>query len=138
MVVEQLEDEYNPYAAFDIGNCDTYSHLWTYDLFASCATGEASCQCIYTAELMAMELLTCSEIDKCPEEASIQPPIKIEPQAISTATSSSGNLETTSQISNLTQQICFLTDQFFLLSFPLPQFVPLFCINSLEFLRCLA
>ena len=71
VTVEQLSDEYNPYAAFDIGKCATYSHLWTYDLFLSCAEGDVNCGCQYAVELIDRNLLTCSDIDKCPSECSV-------------------------------------------------------------------
>jgi hypothetical protein len=57
---------YDPYSAFNISECDTYSHLWTYDLFSTCANGQEYCECTYASELMYDGLLSCSEAVKCP------------------------------------------------------------------------
>ncbi len=71
VVIEELVEDYNPYAAFDIGKCDTYSHLWSYDLFSSCSAGDEFCECTYAEELMKMGLLSCSDIDLCPHECGV-------------------------------------------------------------------
>jgi len=71
VVVDQMDSGYNPYEAFDIGTCDTYAHLWTYDLFESCAGGTGLCECSYTEELMAMGLLSCADVSSCPAECGV-------------------------------------------------------------------
>jgi len=71
VVVNELDSGYDPYEAFDIGKCDTYAHLWTYDLFVSCASGDKNCECTYTEELLAMGLLTCSDVSSCPTECGV-------------------------------------------------------------------
>jgi len=71
IVVNQMDSGYDPYEAFDIGNCDTYSHLWTYDLFLSCADGSQYCECSYTEELIEKGLLLCSDVDSCPIECGV-------------------------------------------------------------------
>jgi hypothetical protein len=71
VVVSQLDSGYDPYEAFDIGKCDTYAHLWTYDLFVSCDGGNDRCECTYTEELLAMGLLTCSDVSSCPTECGV-------------------------------------------------------------------
>jgi len=71
VVVDEQDSGYDPYQAFDIGKCDTYSHLWTYDLFVSCADGNEYCECTYAIELMRKDLLSCSDLSQCPEECGV-------------------------------------------------------------------
>ncbi len=71
VVIEELVDDYDPYAAFDIGKCDTYSHLWTYDLFSSCSDGDQYCECTYAEELIGRGLLSCSDLSLCPSECGV-------------------------------------------------------------------
>ena len=71
IVVTQLNSGYDPYMAFDVGNCDTYAHLWTYDLLVSCTDGDQYCECTYTEELMRMGLLSCSDEASCPDECGV-------------------------------------------------------------------
>lgn len=70
-VVTQLDGAYDPYAAFDILQCDTYEHLWEYDMQLSCAEGTRYCECKYTEELISAGLLSCSEASSCPSECPI-------------------------------------------------------------------
>jgi len=71
IVVSQSNSDYDPYMAFDVGNCDTYAHLWTYDLLVSCTDGDQYCECTYTEELMRMGLLSCSDEASCPDECGV-------------------------------------------------------------------
>jgi len=71
VVVNKLDGTYNPYSAFDISQCDTYEHLWKYDLQISCADGDRFCECTYTEELVYMGLLLCSEVARCPDDCPI-------------------------------------------------------------------
>ncbi len=71
MIVETPSDNYSPYAAFDIGKCDTYSHLWTMDLIISCEGGEEFCKCTFTENLMSQGFLTCDDVSKCPSECGV-------------------------------------------------------------------
>eukprot|EP00536_Pseudo-nitzschia_multiseries_P006141 jgi/Psemu1/324216/estExt_fgenesh1_pg.C_1270006 len=71
VVVDQMNSGYDPYMAFDVGNCDTYAHLWTYDLLVSCANGDQYCECTFTEELMRMGLLSCSDAASCPDECGV-------------------------------------------------------------------
>ena len=71
LVVYDLDSGYSPYQAFDIGKCDTYSHLWTYDLFVSCSDGTEHCECTYAIELMKRDLLSCSDLSSCPSECGV-------------------------------------------------------------------
>lgn len=60
--------EIDPYEAFDIKQCDTYDHLWAWDLTMSCgnSTDTWNCTCTYAEELMDNNLLSCSDIGDCP------------------------------------------------------------------------
>lgn len=71
VVVEDNDSGFDPYLAFDIGKCDTYSHLWTYDLFVTCQSGEEFCECTYAEELLNRGYLTCTDIDSCPDECGV-------------------------------------------------------------------
>ena len=71
VVVNQMNSGYDPYTSFDVGKCDTYAHLWTYDLLVSCADGDEYCECTFTEELMSMGLLSCSDSASCPDECGV-------------------------------------------------------------------
>ena len=71
VVVNQLDGTYNPYSAFDISQCDTYEHLWEYDLKISCANGDRFCDCTYAEELLYMGLLSCGESASCPDDCPV-------------------------------------------------------------------
>ncbi|VEU33322.1 unnamed protein product [Pseudo-nitzschia multistriata] len=71
IVVSEMDSGYDPYMAFDVGNCETYAHLWTYDLLVSCADGDQHCKCTFTEELMRMGLLSCSDEASCPDECGV-------------------------------------------------------------------
>lgn len=71
IIVNEMNSGYDPYMAFDVGNCDTYAHLWTYDLLVSCADGDQHCECTFTEELMRMGLLSCSDESSCPDECGV-------------------------------------------------------------------
>ena len=51
--------------------CDTYAHLWTYDLLYSCEGGDELCKCTYTQELLNKNMLSCDDISSCPSECSV-------------------------------------------------------------------
>jgi len=68
VVVNQMNSGYDPYTTFDVEKCDTYAHLWTYDLLVSCEDGDEYCECTFTEELMRMGLLSCSDAEICPDE----------------------------------------------------------------------
>lgn len=66
----------DPYTAFDIATCNSYSHLWTYDLLTSCGSGNGNgqvttCQCTFAQELMYRGLLSCSDARHCPNDCPV-------------------------------------------------------------------
>ena len=58
----------SPYSAFDIQYCDTYEHLWTYDLEISCGntTDYHDCHCTFAEILMQDGELSCDDALTCP------------------------------------------------------------------------
>lgn len=64
-------DYTDPYLAFDITQCDSYSNLWLYDLAISCDTEELNCKCTYTEQLIEKALLTCDDATDCPADCDI-------------------------------------------------------------------
>lgn len=68
-MVSEITEEYdNPYEVFDIEVCDTYEHLWTWDLEISCGatTDYYGCHCMFAEVLMDKGQLTCEDYDSCP------------------------------------------------------------------------
>lgn len=63
----------DPYRAFDITQCDTYTDLWTWDLTMSCGAGSGSdeCSCTFAEQLMDMAILSCDDRVDCPANCSI-------------------------------------------------------------------
>lgn len=70
-VVSSSSSNYNPYLTFDIEKCDTYSHLWEFDLLIQCNEDATNCQCVYAEQLMARGLLSCSDAPRCPDSCDV-------------------------------------------------------------------
>ena len=64
---------YNPYADFNITQCDTYSNLWLWDLSLTCQNENslANCSCPFASHLMAAGKLSCSDARNCPTNCKI-------------------------------------------------------------------
>ena len=73
MVMTNTNGAVDPYRAFDITQCDTYTDLWTWDLTMSCGTGSGSdeCSCTFAEQLMDMAILSCDDRVDCPANCSI-------------------------------------------------------------------
>jgi hypothetical protein len=58
----------DPTANFNIGNCDTYSGLWMWDLSLTCDDVNTldNCECSFAKNLMDDGMLSCEDVSKCP------------------------------------------------------------------------
>lgn len=58
----------DPTANFDIGNCDTYSGLWMWDLSLTCDNVNTldNCECSFAENLRDDGMLSCDDVSKCP------------------------------------------------------------------------
>ena len=63
----------DPTANFNIGNCDTYSGLWMWDLSLTCDNVNTldNCECSFAEELMDEGMLSCDDVSKCPSSCGV-------------------------------------------------------------------
>jgi hypothetical protein len=61
----------DPYDTFNVGQCDTYQDLWTWDVLMSCGQEgqgqDQTCTCPFAEELMEMGRLSCDDGVNCPQ-----------------------------------------------------------------------
>ncbi len=71
--VSNISDTTDPYNAFDVSHCDTYEHLWTWDLEMSCGetTDYDQCHCTFAELLMEKNILSCEDTKNCPSGCAI-------------------------------------------------------------------
>lgn len=72
-VAEGNDGDENPMMAFSITECETYENLWVWDLAFSCDSDKSleNCECTFTEQLMQQEMITCSDIERCPKECPV-------------------------------------------------------------------
>ena len=73
LVVSSIDGNFDPYDAFEVTLCDTYEHLWIFDIVMSCGNRVESwdCHCTYAEALMEKGLLSCDDAIDCPSECPI-------------------------------------------------------------------
>ena len=73
VVVSSLSGETSPYAAFDIEECQTFGHLWEWDIFLSCTDDDLGedCSCTFAEVLLEKGTLSCEDALRCPADCRI-------------------------------------------------------------------
>lgn len=70
---DQGQHDLDPYADFDITQCNTYENLWLWDFSITCESEDSleNCQCLFAEQLLQLGLLSCDDAPSCPSECRV-------------------------------------------------------------------